>query len=384
MSLKLAKVQLVIIQVTFLLSLITVAPSCNYFQESKRIIEIQAEELVMQIHHLEVIIRDQAGLEGSEVARLSAGDEVVYLGQLSEFTTPISIQGIAFNEPWLKIRTAPKQAGEATKEGWVYAGSVKFSAEGRGEALSQHIIHRRLGNFFGDNAAKMIDTYSKLYHEAETAQEFADMYRMGLELRDTLTVALHQIDVTASPELPDMFWVDDPIPGLVPTVVDGSVFHLFYDYKQLAQKAARTVGKEDDGFINLCFDIYNRDSIEYFYPSWFLKTWEFGGSSLLGEGIHTKILTKMNDQLSESFMFSFHINYFKNLLVQDITAGMEYWRDQDSILKELKGIIKISQTNGFVGVALQEDDFLALQERVKMFEEPELYDLRLNMRDKVQ
>ncbi len=357
----------------FLLSLTFVLFSCDSPEKEPATEVEETNQLELTVVINDVQVRDQPGLEGKEIQKVKEGDILIYLDKISDFSTPLMLRGITFNEPWLKVKNSEGQIG------WIYAGCVKFDTNGAGKELAQQVITQRLANFFGEKSGRLIKTYADLYTEAETALEFAEMYRTGLELRDSLIVELNEIDLTGTPVLPDMFWIDEPLPGLVPTqVAEGTTFHLFYDYKNLAQKVKQTVGEEDDEFVQLCFDIYKQDSIEYFYPSWFLQTSDYGGHSLLGEGIHLNIIGQMDQIMAKSELFGQAIQDFKAAILEDIVAGTEYWRGQADILKELNTIIQ----NDYA--FLTPADKIALTERVKMFENPLEYELLLNSRENVE
>ena len=47
-------------------------------------------------------VRDQPGTKGKELLRLPAGHEITALGEISDFTTGISLRGVNYEEPWLK------------------------------------------------------------------------------------------------------------------------------------------------------------------------------------------------------------------------------------------------------------------------------------------
>lgn len=321
----------------------------------------------------DVRIRNKAGENGKEIKRINKSTTLYYLNEISDFTTKVTIQGIQFNDPWLKV-----QLPDGT-QGWVYAGYVKFDTKNKGKALSDAIITKRLANFFGSNAGQLIENYQKLYKEAETSLEFSEMYKVGRELRDTLLVNLQQIDFSQSPEVPDLFWVNEPLPSLVATrLPDGGVgFSLFFDYKELYQKALQTVDKEDDAFVELHYLIYSTDSMEYYYPSWFLPNEAFmGGNSLFGEGIHQKVIAKMDTIMQQGNIFGEAIQNLKNTVLLDIIASNNYWRSQDEVLEELNNIIAAEYE------LFNPDDKMALQERVKMFQNPSEFDINLNMRDK--
>ena len=65
-------------------------------------------------------VRAQPYLNSPVIDRIMRGNEMFFIGQKSDFKQKIRLEGIDYNEPWVKIRT---QEG---KEGWVFGGGVRF------------------------------------------------------------------------------------------------------------------------------------------------------------------------------------------------------------------------------------------------------------------
>ncbi len=67
-------------------------------------------------------MREMPDTKSKIIKELSAGDPLQFLNEKSDFTQKITLRGIAFDEPWLKVKTSDG------KTGWVYGGGVKFYA----------------------------------------------------------------------------------------------------------------------------------------------------------------------------------------------------------------------------------------------------------------
>ncbi len=65
-------------------------------------------------------LRELPDIKSKVVVELHEGQELYYLEEKSDFTERINLRGQAFDEPWLKVRTADQ------KVGWIYGGGVKF------------------------------------------------------------------------------------------------------------------------------------------------------------------------------------------------------------------------------------------------------------------
>ena len=335
--------------------------------EKKPIVE--EEFIVLTITQDELPLLDKAGEAGNLIQQVSSGTEVSYLNEISDFTTELTLKNIAFNDPWLKVRLSDGQ------EGWLYAAGIQFDKNEQGKELAQSVINKRLAHFFGERNGKMIEKYQALYNNTETALEFSKMFHLGSDLKDSLNVELNQIDISENQEIPDLFWMREPLPAMLPMNIDsGAIFYLFFDYGELLAKANETIGEEDEEFMELFTMIY-ADSIEYLYPSWHLRTSPISGNSLFGENKHIQILEQLDQIISHSDLFNLFIQHIKTDILNDIIAENYYWHPKEKLLTELEKVI------GSDFECLSKDEKIALQERVKMFENPDKYEVYVNQRD---
>lgn len=316
-------------------------------------------------------LRDQPGESGKVVTMLTKGDTLIGLEEFSNFKTKIKLRGLWMNEPWVKV------AKNDSIQGWVYAGGLEFFQEQMKDKRLDFLIENRLESIFGKQLTESIFTYRNEYERLRDSEGFANIFLRGSALRDSLTTILEEkIEITDYEKMPDLSWLEVNVPGYeIQLVAEGTLVHLFMNYKEMYKKARQTKGQEDDEFIDLCFQIYALDSIEHFYPSWFLQTWDYGGHSELGSRKHFTILQKMNRLLAESNIFEPKIEQFKLDLLNDITdAETSYWNTQSEILEELDSILSAE-----FGI-LSKEDKMSLQVRKKMFESAEENGIQLNHR----
>jgi hypothetical protein len=314
------------------------------------------EPLVFTTNIDNLRLRDQPGTEGKELVRLSLGTTIFDTGEISEFTTPMKLRGIAFDEPWLKVTT------EQGVSGWIYGGALNYALNPNNPE-AEALLQKRLTGFFGQDIAGAFQKYRQNYNNTNTAAQFASVYEEGLALRERLVDRLEEKIEVNYEQLPDLFWLKEAMPGYVPQLVaEGTMYHMFNDYKQFQQKAKHTNGSEDDEMAQLFFLVYQLDSVEHFFPAWFMQTWDYGGNSLLGKGIHTKVLDKMDNLIKQNSPFDKTITDLKNELLLDITnpEASGFWENQEAVTRELKSIIK---KNYFV---FTKEDNVALEARLKM------------------
>jgi hypothetical protein len=328
------------------------------------------EPLVFTTNIDNLRLRDQPGTEGKELVRLPLGTKVFDTGEISEFTTPLKLRGISFDEPWIKVTT------EQGVSGWIYGGALNYALNPKNPE-AEVLLQKRLNGFFGQDIAGAIQKYRQNYNNTNTAAQFAIVYEEGLALRKRLVDRLEEKIEVDYEELPDLFWLKEAMPGYVPELVaEGTMYHLFNDYKQFQQKAKHTNGSEDDEMAGLFFLIYQLDSVEHFYPAYFMQTWDYGGNSLLGKGIHTKVLDKMDSLVKQNSPFDKTITDLKNELVLDITNQevTGYWESEEAVIRELKTIIK---KNYFV---FTKEDNVALEARLKMIMNAKANKIEFNKR----
>ena len=314
-------------------------------------------------------IHDAPGLDSKEIGLRTLGNKMPYAGDMTDFSTRIKLGGVWYDEPWVSIVTSEGDTG------WVYGGGVLFDGDDS-EELSEILLQKRIKTFFG-KLANSIANYRDNYADAATSKEFAEVFHDGEEIRDRMISTLEEkIPVTEVENMPDIFWIEDVFPGyVVELVAEGTQYYLFKDFRQLYTKAGQTQGEEDDVFTDLGLSIYERDSIEFFYPAWFLQTWDYGGHSLLGSGKHNDVLALADEVMSMSDYFKEDIAVFKKELLRDISdPEVTYWNDSDKIVAEIDSIL------GAEYEILNSDDIISLKARKGQFLDFEKNEIELNVR----
>ena len=322
------------------------------------------------VHTEEVRIRTRPGEEGEVLASAKKGDVLFDLEEVSNFSTRLVLRGNTFNEPWLKVETK-----EGTK-GWVYACPLFFQMEKPGQ-LSQFLLEKKMQMLVGKHNAERLKVYSESYHNVSTEAGFASVYRAGHSLRDTIVTMLEtKVEPTPGEGMPDLFWLNQIFPGYLPQLVaEGTAYYLFADYRSFLELANNTPGEADNNFLEVYLTAFPEDSIEYFFPSWKIQTWDYGGHSLLGRGKHQEILQKLDNLLIESDLFEEEITEMKQDILNDITGSyVTYWEEKEKIIGEIDTII--SANYGL----FSEEEKIALVTRKEQFENPEENDIEVNHR----
>jgi len=308
------------------------------------------------------------GMAGEQLAILSKNTLLWTEDTVSPFWTTITRAGKTLDEPWLKVRTADNQ------EGWIYAGNVAPMDTTKTTEWRQKM---RLQALFGKRQTTIIYAYQTDFQAVQQVDDFVHVYQNGQQLSDTLLQLLAQNGTFQERmSLPNLFWLDTLLPGYkMQVVAEGTAYHLFENYKEWLPLAKRTPGEADDAYLDVCLAVYARDSIEYFYPAWFIQTWDYGGHSLLGRGIHHDVLSKMDQLKQVTPLFDQEVQAMKKQVLQDIMQSDEgYWEKPALILAELDSILATEN------VILTQADKIALQTRRKMFEEAAANNILTNLK----
>jgi hypothetical protein len=368
------KIVLLLIIIAFVACENEVVVNTQSQEKTEQIVEVITDntseniELTANLDNLR--IRDVAGLNGKGIATVSKGAKLNYLNEMSDFTDEITLRGVTYNDPWLKIQTEEGQVG------WVYAGAIKFDMTKINEDFKTQMVTKRLEKVFGNKLVFEIEQYQKDFAAVKTDKDFILMYRNAKTLQDKLNekleAAYNMYEVT---DFPDLFWIDDAIPGLnAELVAEGTIYSLLFNYKQLGKATLNTTSDLDDSFINLLI-AKNSGEFEDFFAVWYLQTWDYGGYSLLGQGKHVAMLNRMQTLKDKTPLFDLEIKEMKNKLLKDITEGKEYGEQKEKMIEEVNNIINKQYE------LINSDEIIALKTRIKMFETPEKHKIQVFMKD---
>lgn len=329
-------------------------------------------KLVANIDYLR--LRSEPGTDSETVAMLQRGQVMHDLGEVSDFTTRVELRGIKYDEPWIKVETAEGQ------KGWIYGGGIYFDSNTSGELLDK-ILEKRFTSFYGKDIAEDVFAYRAEFAKAKTDKAMVRVIETGesllKEINDKSEKVFPNVNPVEDKDSPDLRWLQEAIPGYhFGVAAEGTIYYFYRDLKAFADKADNTRGKADDDFMALNIQLFPRDSIEYFYPVYFMQTWDYGGHSLLGEGKHFEVLTSANEFMAKHpGAFEAEINKIKDDLIQDLTASPQgYWYEKSRILSEIDKIIQAE-----LGI-LTEKDKIAIAEQKKRMQDPDKNNIKTGIR----
>ena len=202
---------------------------------------VEGEQTTFIVNIDRLRMRETAGEKGKVIKELEKGAVLIDEGEVSDFTTRIKLRGITFDEPWLKVSTEDKTVG------WIYAGAIHLGTTPDSE-VAKILREKRLINLFGQEGADRMRSYRVDFHNTQTAAELLDVYQRGRKIREDFVDQLEdKIDAYNAQVQPDLFWLEEALPGFVPQLVaEGTVYYLFEDYRQWIKKAKATKELVDD------------------------------------------------------------------------------------------------------------------------------------------
>ncbi len=314
-----------------------------------------------------VTLRETPGLEGKILAELPERTPLKDLDAVSEYLTHLEFKGEKLDEPWLKV-SGPEHA-----QAWVFAADVA-PANADSLAAAEFRQDKRLKALLGPELAEKLEGYNRGFESIASAEDFAAGYRAGVILQDSLPRILERkLDPLS---LPNLDWFNTRIKAYtILLVAEGTAYYFFNDYKQWLEAAGKTPQPEDDAFTALMIACFPEDSIEYFYPVWYLQTWDYGGESLLGRGHHLRILKQADQLYKSSQVFHPELNALKHQIIDDIcNVEVSYWETADNIKKELDEMLAFKWT------ILSDNETGMLRIRRGQFDDPGKNGIRHNTR----
>ena len=354
----------------FLVAILLVGAACqgepeNKQQDGPTKITVAPDSNWLEVRQAHFKLREEPGTAARALQELEIGARVLPLGEQSTTTTALEFQNQPFTGPWLLVEL------ENGTRGWAF--SLAFLEMGQiGEGLPTAV---RLRSLFGEELVEQAQQYKEAVQQANTAEALIQAMAMGNKLRDTL-VEILALRGEESNSAESLFWLKDALPAFIPhRLKNGYSYYLFWDYRPLLVRAQQTEGAADDAFLELCLLAYPEDSIEYFHPSWVFESGENEVHSLLGRGLHFRILENLDKLLTFSDLLEEEIGQYKGGVLNDILgADVTYWESRDKALEELEKIIEAKFE--VLGPDVQQ----ALQTRQLQFEDPERYGIKFNYR----
>ena len=360
---------------TFIALILVLVFSCKNdgSNESERTIQLLSQDTItrMVVTMDNLRLRAAPGTNQEMVAELKQGAELETTGAISPLKTSQMISGIEREEPWVEVKT------DDGATGWIFGGGVKVEGA-QNTPVASVLRKERLSSFFGPEKTRQILQYRTDFYSVENPRDFENVFIRGTILRDSLVETMgNKIEIFNHENLPDLSWIEDAMPGFTSEMIaEGTRYYLFQDYGKMRVWAKSTSAEEDDAFFEFMTFVNADEDLEGFYPVWFEQAWEHGGYSLLGEGKHLSVLTRMEKLMETQKLFRNPNLKLKMKLLKDILNSPTgaYGASAEKITEEIDAIISAD----FKILSKAEKANLAL--RKKHFLEPAKFGLKLDLK----
>lgn len=309
------------------------------------------------------VVRKGPDDKSAVVHMLDKGDRVKDLDEAATSESVFFIKDEIHQSPWIKVEMPNGQSG------WVLAWSVKPLKED-----SAWLIRKRIDTYWGKGLRLKRDQWLDRFSTIKSEEDWISAWRQAVQLRDTMIYMLHHRPDNG--EVLSFQWMSELLPGFILQESSNAVKpFLFADYRIWLEKAFHTPGKQDNVLAFAYCKLFPEDSIESGYPVWVFQLGEEESASQLGLGLHEQMLRSLDTLLHEAPLAKQEIMAVKNQLLEDILDhDRTYWQASEKILQELQAITSHPPD------CLSESEKEAISIRAKMFRQPELHGIRVNLR----
>lgn len=193
----------------------------------------------------------------------------------------------------------------------------------------------------GEQAA--IHTYAQHFQSVGNQAQLLATYREALQLKKKLEPWLKKYS-DAMQKLPDypseaeLKQLGAQLPGLRPGLVaEGTMLDLMTDFAGFAKVAAKTPETADNAFFSLMQQAYG--SHETYWGTWFNQTWDYGGCTWLGKGIHTRLLQGIQQQ--QPGAFGSELKPLQESLLRDLERSDKFCLPRPQVVQEFQQLLPL-------------------------------------------
>jgi hypothetical protein len=352
----------------FLVACQTQDDPASKLADTEHSIAAKATEFITLVEDLR--LRDGPGEKAAIITTLERGTLLTDAGEVSDYTSKVTLRGIRYDEPWIKVKTTKGV------EGWVYAGGLEIKAYGDGKLVNA-LVQKKSISIFGASLTRQMNQYHHQFQQIKTEQDVAAVLSTGISLQEALSQKLLTY-ATPGPnaEFMDIRWLPRVFPGFVPNLVaEGTRYQVFLDYRDWGKIARKTNGIQDDLYLDVQYLIHPQDSMEYVYPAWIMETSAVDRYHLLGSGIQAQVLDKINAQYDTQNPFKELLMTIKKAVISDIIdADAVYWLPLKEVTRELDAILAKDYR------IISKEERVAMETRRKQLDQPEVFQIISNVR----
>lgn len=188
--------------------------------------------------------------------------------------------------------------------------------------------------------------YKKNFEQIRDQSQLIQAYRQALKLKQELAPNLDQyseslLQAGNYPDYTELESWQPLMPGLAPLLVaEGTMIVLEPDFVSYASAAKRTPQAEDNAFFALMQQAYGEVYTDY--PLWFNQTWDYGGCTRLGQGIHRRILQAAQQQIFNKSPFKPELASLEAELWQDLLQSNNFCLPQTQVVYEFEQLLPLA------------------------------------------
>jgi hypothetical protein len=315
----------------------------------------------------QAVLLENPGTNGQEICALPVGEKLRQLGGVSNFFTPLELEGAYWEAPWIQVQTRDG------RRGWVYA---LYATPRKGDRQTW-LLRQQLQSVLGANFMERYLPWRAAFENLQHAPGAAPWYRETLQVRAALEAAKrNRPEQNEANYQPGLDWLPGLFPGLAFEWPQDEYLPISrIDYGFFSRLASEKQDAQAIRYFAFCISIFPKDSIESAFPIWKMPLSERRRCSSLGAGAHLQTLQTIDRLLPQTPDFRAELLQWKDLIVEDI-VGKEavYWYAAEPIRAEL------DQIRAAALYCLREQDRIALQERRRQLDAPEDNGLKTDLR----
>ena len=304
-----------------------------------------------------VRLRESAHLKSKIITELYKGNLVV----IEKKTVGDSHKGI---DIWYKVRSTYFYGTGYIHEAYISTDRAKIIFL---KKFSAKVHLGKLQTIFSKKEIKNINKYYIQYKKIKNGKDLQKAYAVAESLSERLTDTLNKYYEKRQTEDSNYYmdgehWLVASIPGTrLRLVAEGTGVNMNIDYPLYLAMSERVKDKHSIAYFNLAIKAYGRENNQSF-PNWFDQTWDYGGASNLGSGIHVQLLKTIDSLLISKSPYATQLKLIQTHILRDILEWNAFNQNAKSIVKEINQIIK--------DVPLADSAIEQLQRRVIEFENP--------------
>lgn len=275
------------------------------------------------------------------------------------------------NSKWVEVSSF-QFAGGYVHSDYIIEGK---EAEVYKKQLPASVHDSLLRQDFSPDAVKAVESYRKAYTAATTAEELVSVYLQTEKTAQKLRPVIqrqHDRNMDGNCRQPCILkfnYLMNYIPaGTISIAAEGTAAFLHTVPELFYHKALTTEGKYDDLYFDL--ESYYYGIQDRLWPAYTERTWDYGGHSLLGQGIHLTILKKADTVLKTGSLLDREVHDMRSRTLKDIEDYNIYYEDSEAIITELKKILESAELSG--------EEKAMLKRRIIQFKDPESFGISLN------